>query len=38
MTLNVGDVFLAINPGLSGADPHFHIVVHRTTESLIVVT
>lgn len=38
MRLNVGDVFLAINPGLSGPDPHYHIVVHKTPEALIVVT
>lgn len=38
MTLNVGDVFLAINPALSGDKPHFNIVVHTTADRLIVVT
>lgn len=38
MILTRGDVFVAINPGLSGSEPHFHIVVHRTDDHLIVVT
>lgn len=38
MTLSVADVFLTINPALSGSHPHFHIVVHRTAENFIVVT
>jgi hypothetical protein len=38
MSLNVGDVFRAINAPLSGASPHFHIVVQRTQEKLVVVT
>jgi hypothetical protein len=38
MILAPGDVFIAINPGLSGEQPHFHIVVHRTDNNLIVVT
>ena len=38
MSLIVGDVFLAINPGLSGNKPHFHIVVQKTKDNLVVVT
>lgn len=38
MILSPGDVFVAINPGLSGSEPHFHIVVHRTDDELIIVT
>jgi hypothetical protein len=38
MSLAAGDVFVAINPGLSGSEPHFHIVVHRTDDELIIVT
>jgi hypothetical protein len=38
MILSPGDVFIGINPGLSGSEPHFHIVVHRTDDDLIVVT
>lgn len=38
MILTRGDVFIAINPGLSGSEPHFHIVVQRTANDLIVVT
>ena len=38
MSLNVGDVFRAINPPLSGSSPHFHLVVQKTQEGLVVVT
>ncbi len=38
MSLIVGDVFLAINPGLSGDRPHLHIVVQKTKNNLVVVT
>ena len=38
MILSPGDVFVAINLGLSGSEPHFHIVVHRTDDELIIVT
>ncbi|MGA9365339.1 MAG: hypothetical protein WBW16_13325 [Bacteroidota bacterium] len=38
MSLIVGDVFRAINAPLSGASPHFHIVVQKTQEELVVVT
>lgn len=38
MSLKVGDVFLAINPLFSGDKPHFHIVVQKTKDNLIVVT
>ena len=38
MSLSVGDVFRAVNPGLAGDKPHFHIVVHKTNDNLIVVT
>lgn len=38
MSLEIGDVFLAINPGLAGEKVHFHIVVHRAADNLIVVT
>jgi hypothetical protein len=38
MSLKVGDVFLAINPGLSGNTPHFHIVIQKTKDNLVVVT
>ena len=37
INLNVGDVFLSINPGLSGTEPHFHIVVHKTQNDELVV-
>jgi hypothetical protein len=36
--LETGDVFLAINPGLSGSNAHYHIVVFKTADNLIVVT
>ena len=38
MSLNVGDVFIAINPPLTGESPHFHIVVQKTEDKLVVVT
>ncbi|MBI5464746.1 MAG: hypothetical protein HY966_07340 [Ignavibacteriales bacterium] len=38
MTLTAGDVFLCVNPGLSGDDPHYHIVIHTTENRLVVVT
>ena len=38
MSLIVGDVFLAINLSLSGDNPHFHIVVQKTKDNLVVVT
>lgn len=38
MSLDAGDVFRAINPALSGDTPHFHIVVHKTSDKLVVVT
>jgi hypothetical protein len=38
MSLKVGDVFLAINLSLSGDKPHFHIVVQKTKDNLVVVT
>lgn len=37
MTLTVGDVFLWRNYGRSGTDPHYHIVVHKTTANEVVL-
>ena len=37
MTLEVGDVFLLRNFGFSGTQPHYHIVIHKTTEGEVIV-
>jgi len=35
--LTPGDVFLRVNESLSGAEEHFHIVIHKTVDEQIVV-
>ncbi len=37
MSLEVGDVFLVTNRTLSGTEPHYHVVVYKTTDNKIVV-
>ena len=37
LDLNVGDIFLVINLALSGENPHYHIVVHKTEDNRILV-
>src|SRR3989339_1607459 len=37
MSLNVGDVFLVTNRTLSGTEPHYHVVAHKTSDNKIIV-